>query len=112
LGTCTVVISQTFFLYANFFFSSRRGNTRSKRDWSSDVCSSDLEAEGVKLPRQFSGCPLKEALRRLPGYLLSHILHAVTPRSRPGPTQGSRPSGLGEVAARRTPAGFGRTPPG
>src|SRR5699024_11928499 len=25
-----------------FFFSSRRRHTRSKRDWSSDVCSSDL----------------------------------------------------------------------
>src|SRR5437868_388999 len=27
----------------SFFFSSRRRHTRSKRDWSSDVCSSDLE---------------------------------------------------------------------
>src|SRR5438067_13435188 len=27
-----------------FFFSSRRRHTRSKRDWSSDVCSSDLPA--------------------------------------------------------------------
>src|SRR5699024_6792194 len=27
-----------------FFFSSRRRHTRSKRDWSSDVCSSDLQA--------------------------------------------------------------------
>src|SRR5699024_12062847 len=26
----------------DFFFSSRRRHTRSKRDWSSDVCSSDL----------------------------------------------------------------------
>src|SRR5699024_12105856 len=26
-----------------FFFSSRRQHTRSKRDWSSDVCSSDLQ---------------------------------------------------------------------
>src|SRR5207249_11202364 len=32
------VISDFFF----FFFSSRRRHTRSKRDWSSDVCSSDL----------------------------------------------------------------------
>src|SRR5690349_3470268 len=29
----------------NFFFSSRRRHTRSLRDWSSDVCSSDLPAE-------------------------------------------------------------------
>src|SRR5699024_11226282 len=27
----------------SFFFSSRRRHTRSKRDWSSDVCSSDLK---------------------------------------------------------------------
>src|SRR5204862_3693907 len=29
---------------AYFFFSSRRRHTRSLRDWSSDVCSSDLTA--------------------------------------------------------------------
>src|SRR6266704_6156511 len=28
------------------FFSSRRRHTRSKRDWSSDVCSSDLQLHG------------------------------------------------------------------
>src|SRR6266536_5601351 len=28
-----------------FFFSSRRRHTRSTRDWSSDVCSSDLDEE-------------------------------------------------------------------
>src|SRR6266496_5722737 len=28
--------------WMNFFFSSRRRHTRSLRDWSSDVCSSDL----------------------------------------------------------------------
>src|SRR5690349_22653779 len=28
-----------------FFFSSRRRHTRSLRDWSSDVCSSDLDAD-------------------------------------------------------------------
>src|SRR5699024_3324185 len=30
-----------------FFFSSRRRHTRSKRDWSSDVCSSDLPVQVV-----------------------------------------------------------------
>src|SRR5207249_8423893 len=30
----------------SFFFSSRRRHTRSKRDWSSDVCSSDLRFLG------------------------------------------------------------------
>src|SRR5699024_12174991 len=31
-----------------FFFSSRRRHTRSKRDWSSDVCSSDLIEMGME----------------------------------------------------------------
>src|SRR5206468_7604855 len=31
-----------FEFIAAFFFSSRRRHTRSDRDWSSDVCSSDL----------------------------------------------------------------------
>src|SRR5207249_9682305 len=34
--------STSIFLALFFFFSSRRRHTRSKRDWSSDVCSSDL----------------------------------------------------------------------
>src|SRR6266496_2782537 len=35
---CPLAESYTF----SFFFSSRRRHTRSLRDWSSDVCSSDL----------------------------------------------------------------------
>src|SRR6266536_5966062 len=31
-----------------FFFSSRRRNTRSTRDWSSDVCSSDLGCRAAR----------------------------------------------------------------
>src|SRR6266403_3595778 len=34
-----------------FFFSSRRRHTRSLRDWSSDVCSSDLAAHKAAVPR-------------------------------------------------------------
>src|SRR5690349_24959798 len=35
----------------SFFFSSRRRHTRSLRDWSSDVCSSDLEClEEIEWP--------------------------------------------------------------
>src|SRR6266704_6942489 len=37
-----MVLTRTHRLF--FFFSSRRRHTRSKRDWSSDVCSSDLAA--------------------------------------------------------------------
>src|SRR5206468_5640546 len=44
-----------------FFFSSRRRHTRSDRDWSSDVCSSDLHEE--EKPMQF-GLTDHERLRR------------------------------------------------
>src|SRR5437868_1526820 len=38
-----VIFFSSYFLFLFFFFfSSRRRHTRSKRDWSSDVCSSDL----------------------------------------------------------------------
>src|SRR5207249_7833574 len=39
--------NSVFFFF--FFFSSRRRHTRSKRDWSSDVCSSDLGNGGRSL---------------------------------------------------------------
>src|SRR5699024_11689072 len=35
-------IVESYFMRVLFFFSSRRRHTISKRDWSSDVCSSDL----------------------------------------------------------------------
>src|SRR3712207_8155258 len=34
-------------VYKLFFFSSRRRHTRYWRDWSSDVCSSDLASSGA-----------------------------------------------------------------
>src|SRR5690606_40134982 len=37
-----------------FFFSSRRRHTRFSRDWSSDVCSSDLQQQGRFLPSDIS----------------------------------------------------------
>src|SRR5204863_1192396 len=35
-----------------FFFSSQRRHTNSLRDWSSDVCSSDLRAQGDRSVRR------------------------------------------------------------
>src|SRR5690606_40396433 len=40
--------------YVLFFFSSRRRHTRFSRDWSSDVCSSDLEIMSDELRRAFN----------------------------------------------------------
>src|SRR5690349_24107545 len=41
------VVPLSFFFF--FFFSSRRRHTRSLRDWSSDVCSSDLGSDAIFL---------------------------------------------------------------
>src|SRR5690606_6067821 len=57
-----------FFLF--FFFSSRRRHTRFSRDWSSDVCSSDL---GIRLdPVSANG---------ISGSVLDGFLHALTERA-------------------------------
>src|SRR5207253_6200181 len=53
-----------FFLF--FFFSSRRRHTRWPRDWSSDVCSSDLAARFLTfrwVSRRCDGDSLKVAFR-------------------------------------------------
>src|SRR5438105_5728309 len=42
-----------------FFFSSRRRHTRSTRDWSSDVCSSDLSTWSARCPNR----PRRDARR-------------------------------------------------
>src|SRR5699024_11741667 len=47
--SCCLFVFVSFVFYF-FFFSSRRRHTRSKRDWSSDVCSSDLGGRGAAPP--------------------------------------------------------------
>src|SRR5438094_3106840 len=50
-----------YFFFFFFFFSSRRRHTRSYGDWSSDVCSSDLEElhkafdDGLKIATSWLG---------------------------------------------------------
>src|SRR5699024_3597930 len=46
---CVVYVANVGIFFVLFFFSSRRRHTRSKRDWSSDVCSSDLGGRGIGL---------------------------------------------------------------
>src|SRR2546429_2547963 len=41
-----------------FFFSSRRRHTRCSRDWSSDVCSSDLPSPSAQARPTSSGRPI------------------------------------------------------
>src|SRR5690606_40556631 len=73
-----VVACHCFVLVFCFFFSSRRRHTRFSRDWSSDVCSSDLKS-GVHatLAGVIVGffIPLKEKHGRSPAKRLEHVLH-------------------------------------
>src|SRR5690606_41162278 len=49
--------------YMFFFFSSRRRHTRFSRDWSSDVCSSDLGLPASSLPlAELADKPLTQLL--------------------------------------------------
>src|SRR5699024_12210639 len=43
-----------------FCLSSRRRHTRSKRDWSSDVCSSDLKNKGISVTQATISRDIKE----------------------------------------------------
>src|SRR6266542_5013652 len=65
-----------------FFFSSRRRHTRCYRDWSSDVCSSDLVNQGIiDLERLVTLCSTNPArIFNLPdrGTLAEHAYADVT----------------------------------
>src|SRR5699024_3253005 len=63
--------------YLLLFFSSRRRHTRTKRDWSSDVCSSDLRVSGltpslakniVDWREQHGAFPHRKALLEVPRF--------------------------------------------
>src|SRR2546429_5860976 len=70
-------------LFIYFFFSSRRRHTRCSRDWSSDVCSSDLPtADGGVILRM--GCIA--------------VFHQV---SNGGPYRGETDTGAGHVPEAR-----------
>src|SRR5699024_12388130 len=56
-----------------FFFSSRRRHTRSKRDWSSDVCSSDI----VGTRGLFAGLPDLNASSAIFGTFLSKVSSSI-----------------------------------
>src|SRR5699024_12048726 len=74
------------FLICHFFFSSRRRHTRSKRDWSSDVCSCDLIVPpGGRCASKFR---FDVEAHRPPGGTISsfiprHILHPASRHSKP-----------------------------
>src|SRR5436309_11647869 len=67
------------FVFFFFFFSSRRRHTRFSRDWSSDVCSSDLSTLGacddVRAPRALAALA---ARHHDDPYLLAAVFSSLT----------------------------------
>src|SRR6266550_5084928 len=63
-----------------FFFSSRRRHTRCSRDWSSDVCSSDLEGRriGGEVPKTYLPvCGRPMVLRTLDQFFSAQAIEEV-----------------------------------
>src|SRR5699024_11820779 len=60
-----------------FFFSSRRRHTRSKRDWSSDVCSSDLR-ECSHYTSKFKRINLSHGFHSLRSLRREFLLHCLS----------------------------------
>src|SRR5699024_12189833 len=99
-----------------FFFSSRRRHTRSKRDWSSDVCSSDLVPPVVQLSVEWVPHPLpsstvtrRSPTSRWPGYAVLAVQPWALP-ARPS-TTASRPAAAPQAHAVSVPAASGRHAP-
>src|SRR5207245_8001387 len=66
-----------------FFFSSRRRHTRCYRDWSSDVCSSDL-IQGVVLTPECNKDVRIDSCSHRPRSSRTHRRTAFRPREIPG----------------------------
>src|SRR2546421_8211141 len=76
-----------------FFFSSRRRHTRSDRDWSSDVCSSDLQsAPPASTCATCSASRLRSADRTLVAMRIPPplVITGSGPRRCPRPCRGRR----------------------
>src|SRR3712207_8501057 len=61
-----IFIDVLIYMFFFFFFSSRRRHTRYWRDWSSDVCSSDLQRRGLAQGQpdaELQGTPLHQRPR-------------------------------------------------
>src|SRR5690606_41010027 len=69
----SVVLYSWLFALCFFFFSSRRRHTRFSRDWSSDVCSSDLACFMAKP----AAGPVGEGLGHEAGLLAMSMGHAL-----------------------------------
>src|SRR5205809_3663728 len=81
-------------MFCFFFFSSRRRHTRCSRDWSSDVCSSDLTELSVGTAEQ-----LQAALGR-GDIALGTMMRALYPDLPAEDLQAPKPTAFGRVIER------------
>src|SRR5690606_40295187 len=85
----SIFLSWPYCMFAHFFFfSSRRRHTRFSRDWSSDVCSSDLHLVARGVPGADAGLQAADA-----------GLPARAPAPSPAPLAPQAPPGSGTVRA-------------
>src|SRR5690606_40224903 len=85
-----------------FFFSSRRRHTRFSRDWSSDVCSSDLGVVRREALFEDEPLPLVERLGELLHLLAERSLDLLLPEDLVGATlNGRNPIADGALAVLR-----------
>src|SRR5205807_3017250 len=74
-----------------FFFSSRRRHTRLQGDWSSDVCSSDLDGRPHGAPVHTNAAGTRRRTRARHASLRSRVRYVgprALGRSRTGPSRG------------------------
>src|SRR5206468_7585413 len=72
------------------FFSSRRRHTRSDRDWSSDVCSSDLGASmQISVEFKLANAAIRLAPGITPPKIVSRILPQPTEEARAARARGT-----------------------
>src|SRR2546427_7724232 len=93
-----MLVSADVCLFFFFFFSSRRRHTRFDCDWSSDVCSSDLDSRG--------GAPGVPAAACGGGVSAAPVLahRAARGRAGPGAGRGGRGGGGADLRGPRTAA--------
>src|SRR5687768_17756264 len=91
-----------FCLFFFFFFSSRRRHTRCSRDWSSDVCSSDLVEARAAVERQHLLETWRESERAVGPVRRSRALVPCAP------SRDRSDRGGGRLARRRAAHGIAR----
>src|SRR5207302_7199173 len=91
---CLLFFFLFFFFFFFFFFSSRRRHTRFSRDWSSDVCSSDLRQLNVTSPTAANTAAMFATVGDVTLSCLARVEVEFAPRNEKRLPWGRSPAGL------------------